>query len=126
MTYRSKNILPYGFRSKPIINKVLDYVFGDFKGPIGRKTYSLLATRSCIIKVFRFQRKTLLLFFGFGFFIILFFFLLDFSKTPGRIFMKFSGMVYIGLAWLKLIFLYDDVTSCLRNWWFSDFEGVIL
>ena len=26
-----------------------------------------------------------------------FFFLLDFSKTPGRIFMKFSGMVYIGL-----------------------------
>ena len=42
MTFRSKSILPDGFRSKPIINKVLDYVFGDFKGPIGRKTYSLL------------------------------------------------------------------------------------
>ena len=33
-----------------------------------------------------------------------FFFLLDFSKTPGRIFMKFSGMVYIGLKRPKIIF----------------------
>ena len=33
-----------------------------------------------------------------------FFFLLDFSKTPGRIFVKFSGMVYIGLERLKIIF----------------------
>ena len=68
-----------------------------------------------IIKVFRFKQKTLLLFFGFCFFIIIkvfrfngrpycyssvsfsssYFFLLHFSKTPERIFMKFSGMVYI-------------------------------
>ena len=49
MTFRSKSILPDGFRTKPIIIKVLDYVFGDFKEPIGRKTYSLLATRSCLV-----------------------------------------------------------------------------
>ena len=42
MTFRSKSILLDGFRSKHIIIKVLDYVFGDFKEPIGRKTYSLL------------------------------------------------------------------------------------
>ena len=42
MTYRSKIILPDSFISKHIIIKVLDYVIGDFKGPIGRKTYSLL------------------------------------------------------------------------------------
>ena len=39
----------------------------------------------------------------FLFLIYYFFFLLDFSKTPGRIFMKFSGMVYIGLERLKKI-----------------------
>ena len=33
-----------------------------------------------------------------------FFFLLDFSKMPGRICMKFSGMVYIGLERSKIIF----------------------
>ena len=85
MTFRSKSILPDGFRSKPIINKVLDNVFGDFKGPIGRKTYSLLCNE--IVSSYYF-----------------FFFLLDFSKMPGRIFMKFSGMVYLGLERPKIIF----------------------
>ena len=33
-----------------------------------------------------------------------FFFLLDFSKTPGRIFMKFLGMVYIGLGLSRPIY----------------------
>ena len=72
-------------RSNYIIIKVMDYVNWNFKGPIGRKTYSLLATRSCLVYYY-------------------FFFLLDFSKTPGRIFMKFSGMVYIGLERPKIIF----------------------
>ena len=49
----------------------MDYIIWDFEGPIGRKTYSLLATRSCLVKVFRLQRKTLLLFFGFFFPIII-------------------------------------------------------
>jgi len=38
---------------------------------IRRKTSSLLATRSCLVKVFRFQRKTLLLFYCFFFSIII-------------------------------------------------------
>ena len=44
-----------------------------------------------------------MLFSDFFFLYISFFFLLDFSKTPGRIFMKFSGMVYIGLERLKIV-----------------------
>ena len=78
-----------------------------------------------IIKVFRLQRKTLLLFLGFFFPIIiikvfrsngrpycysivsfslllllllLFFFLLDFSEMRGRISLKFSEVVGTGLA----------------------------
>ena len=85
MTFRSESILPDGFRSKSIINKVLDYVFRDFKGPIGRKTYSLLCNE--IVSSYYY-----------------FFFLLDFSKTTGRIYMKFSGIVYIGLERPKIIF----------------------
>ena len=46
MTYTSKIIPPDGSRSKHIIIKVLDYVIGDFKGPIGRKTYSLLCNEN--------------------------------------------------------------------------------
>ena len=38
------------------------------------------------------------------FLVYCFFFLLDFSETPERIFMKFSGMVYIGLKRPKIIF----------------------
>ena len=90
---------------------------------IVRKTYSLCATRSLlviiikvfrlqrktlllffgfffpiIIKVFRFQRKTLLLFYCFFFSIIIFFFSYrfcpeDFSETARSIFMKLSGMI---------------------------------
>ena len=54
MTFRSESILPDGFRSKSIINKVLDYVFMDFKGPIGRKTYSLICNEivSSILRIF--------------------------------------------------------------------------
>ena len=84
MTYTSKIITPDGSRSKHIIIKVLNYVIGDFKGPIRRKTYSLLCNE--IVSSYYF------------------FFLLDFSKMPGRIFMKFSGMVYIGLERSKIIF----------------------
>ena len=51
-----------------------------------------------LIKVFRLQRKTLLLFFGFFFPIIIFFFLLDFSEMRGRISLKFSEVVGTGLA----------------------------
>ena len=58
MTFRSKSILPDGFRSKPIINKVLDYVFGDFKGPIGRKTYSLLCNEIVSSFFYTFVSKT--------------------------------------------------------------------
>ena len=71
MTYRSKIILLDGFRSKHIIIKVLDYVIGDFKGPIGRKTYSLLRNEIVSsqgfstpskrpIRAFRLRRKDLL------------------------------------------------------------------
>ena len=36
--------------------------------------------------------------------LLLFFILLDFSQTPGRIFMKFSEMVYLGLERPKKFF----------------------
>ena len=82
----------------------MDYVFGDFKGPIRRKTYSLLATRSCLVfKVFRFNGRPYC-YSSVSFSSYYFFFLLHFSKTPGRIFMKFSGMVYIALERPKIIF----------------------
>ena len=51
---------------------------------IGRKTHSLLATRSYLVKVFRFQRKTLLFSFGFFFPIIIIFFLTDFVHAISR------------------------------------------
>ena len=49
-----------------------------------------------VIKVFRFQRKTLLLFYCFFFSIIFFsyrFFASDFLKSPRQICMKFSGLM---------------------------------
>ena len=54
---------------------------------IQRKTYSLLATRSHLVKVFRFQRKTLLFSFGFFFpiiIIIIIIFLTDFVHAISR------------------------------------------
>ena len=47
-----------------------------------------------------------------------FFFLLDFSETPGPIFMKFSGIVYVGLAWQKQTF---QVMTSLPVRVFDDF-----
>ena len=88
---------------------------------IERKTFSLLATRSNLVKVFRFHGRPycysyvsfpLLLLLrssvfngrpycyssvSFSLLLLLLFFLLDFSEMRGRIFMKFSGMVDIGL-----------------------------
>ena len=56
----------------------MDYVIQGFKGSIRRKTYSLLATRSCLV--------------------ILIFFTYSISKMRGRIFLKTSEMVSIYLA----------------------------
>ena len=56
---------------------------------------------------------------SFSLLLLLFFFiLLDFSQTPGRIFMKFSGMVYIGLERPKIIF---RVMTSLPAWNIDDF-----
>ena len=63
----------------------MDYVIWDLRGQSDGRPTRCSATRSCLV-------------------ILFFFFLLDFSKTPKRIFMKFSGMVYIGLERLKIIF----------------------
>ena len=49
----------------------------------------------------RSQRKTFCYSF---FFLYIIFFLLGISKTPGRIFMTCSGMMYVGLEILKIIF----------------------
>ena len=84
MTYTSKIITPDGSRSKHIIIKVLNYLFGDLRGQLDGRPTRCSATRSCLVLYYYY-----------------FFFLLDFSETPRRIFMKFSGMVYIGLAWPK-------------------------
>ena len=46
MNFRSKSILPDGFGSKPIINKVLDYVIGDFRA---NPTEDLLVARNEIV-----------------------------------------------------------------------------
>ena len=81
---------------------------------IKRKTYSLLARRSCLVKVFRFQRKTFLLIywvffslyyshdFSYGFCAE------DFSEMLRPIFMKFSGLIdknknliYFFLFWFR-------------------------
>ena len=57
-----------------------------------------------IIKVFRLNGRPYC-YSSVSFSLLLFFFiLLDFSKTPGRIFMKFSGMVYLGIGSPKIIF----------------------
>ena len=56
------------------------------------------------IKVFRLNGRPYC-YSSVSFSLLLFFFiLLDFSKTPRRIFMKFSGIVYIGLERPKIIF----------------------
>ena len=111
--------------------------YGLFFG-IGRKTYSLLATRSfLVIKVFRLQRKTLLLFLGFfstfikvfrlqrktfllflGFFftfIIIVFFSYrfcarEFSETARWIFIKLSGLMEHEKTRHMFFFYFDDVT----------------
>ena len=62
---------------------------------IERKTYSLLVTRSYLVKVFRFQRKTLLFLLCFfsSIIIIIFFFSHVFSKTLQPILIKLSDLV---------------------------------
>ena len=79
----------------------------------------MLATRSClviIIKVFRLNgRPYCYSSVSFSLLLLLFFFLLDFSKTPGRIFMKFSGMVYIGPERPKIIFRVMTLLPVLEN-----------
>ena len=59
--------------------------------------HKIFSNISDLIKVFRFQRKTLLFLLGFFFPIIIFFSYrfcsADFSKTPPSIFMKFSHMI---------------------------------
>ena len=66
-----------------IIIKVMDYVIWEG----ANRTEDLLVARNEIVSSY-----------------YSFFFLLDFSKTPERIFMKFSGMVYIGPKRPKIIF----------------------
>ena len=62
--------------------------------------------RVILVKVFRLNgRPYCYSSVSFSLLLLLFFFiLLDFSQTPGRIFMKFSGMVYIGLERPKITF----------------------
>ena len=95
MTYRSKIILPDGFRSKHNIIKVLDNVIGDFKGPIGRKTYSLLCNEIVSSYYYFFSYR---------------FCPNDFSETGKSIFLKFSGMIDNHKN-LIYFFCFDDVTS---------------
>ena len=52
--------------------RVHSSIFYSYCTEIRRKTSSLLATRSCLVKVFRLLRKTLLLLYAFSFFIIIF------------------------------------------------------
>ena len=95
-------------RSNHIIIKVMDYVIWDFKGPIGRKTYSLLATRSCLV------------------IIIIIFFLTRFLRNAWT---DFPEIFRDGVCWSSLAetnFSSHDVTSGRRYWRFSDFEVVIL
>ena len=92
---------------------------GILRGQLDGRPTRCSATRSCLVKVFRFQRKTLLLFYCFFFSIIkvfrfqrktllllycfffsiiIFFFCYrfcpeDFSETAQSIFMKLSGMI---------------------------------
>ena len=47
--------------------------------------------------------------------LLLFFILLDFSKTPGRIFMKFSGIVYLGLEIPQILPLWDIDNFLILN-----------
>ena len=65
----------------------MDYVIGGFLG--ANRTEDLLVARNEIVSSYYYYS---------------FFFLLDFSKTPELIFMKFSGMVYISPKRPKIIF----------------------
>ena len=80
-----------------------------------------------IIKVFRFQRKTLLLFFGLFFFIIIISFFL--TRFLRNVWTDFHEIFRDGVYWFSLAeisFSSDDVTSGPRYWRFPDFEVVIL
>ena len=80
---------------------------------IGRKTYSLLATRShlVIIKVFRFQRKTLLFSFGFFFSIIIKVFRLQ-RKTL----LLFFGFFFTFIIIIIIIFiLFSSYKICAED-----------
>ena len=119
-------------RSNHIIIKVLDYVIWDFKGPIGRKTYLLLATRSClviiiIIKVFRFNgRPYCYSSVSFSLLLLFFFFLTRFLQNAWTVFHEiFRDCVYSSKK-TENNFWCDDVTSGPRYWGFSNFQGVIL
>ena len=70
-----------------------------------------------IIKVFRLKgRPNCYSTVSFSYIYIYFF--SNFSKTPGRIFMKFTGMVYTGLERLKIFF---RVMTSLPVWDIDDF-----
>ena len=53
----------------------MDYVIWDFRGQSNGRPTRCSQRESCLVKVFRFQRKTLLFLLGFFFPIIIFFFL---------------------------------------------------
>ena len=91
----------------------MDYVIWDFRGQSDGRPPRCSATRSCLVKVFRFQRKTLLLFFGFFFFtiIIIFFFLTRFLQNALK---DFHEIFRDGVYWSEKTennFSCDDVNS---------------
>ena len=104
---------------------------------IERKTFSLLATRSnlvillllIIIKVFRFQRKTLLLFLSFFSIIIIFssykFCASDFSNMLQSICVKFSGKIdiYLNFIHIFLFLVTLNITSYIDV--FVNFRGSV-
>ena len=86
---------------------ILVYVYLKISVISLKSFYELSSSVSNVIVILRF----LFLYYSF-------FFLLDFSKTPGRLIMKFSGMVYIDLAWPKNFF---RMMTSLPAWDIDDF-----
>ena len=87
--------------------------------------------RYAFVKVFRFQGKTLFLFYCFFFSSLIFSFSYrfcaeDFSKSAGSIFMKFSGLIdnHNNLIYF---FYFDDITSGFeKSEFFSVLYGLVV